>query len=137
MRGRRPAEAYGEGPSNGGWMARRTQESAATHPDEPTDEQVAAAVAAFGMLADQTRLRLLWALRDGGECDVSTLATTVGTSATAVSQHLAKLRMTGLVGHRREGRRVLYRLRTGHVRRLLTEALFQADHQVSGHPDHD
>lgn len=118
-------------------MARRTTAPVGTHPEDPTEEQVAAAVAAFGMLADQTRLRLLWALRDGGECDVSTLAGKVGTSATAVSQHLAKLRMTGLVAHRRDGRRVLYRLRTGHVSRLLAEALFQADHQVSGHPDHD
>jgi len=31
----------------------------------------------------------------------------------------------------------LYRLRGGHVRALLSEALFQADHHVSGVPVHD
>jgi hypothetical protein len=32
---------------------------------------------------------------------------------------------------------VLYRLRGGHVRNLLTEALFHADHHVTGQPVHD
>ena len=109
---------------------------APAHPDTPSDAQVEAAVSAFGMLADRTRLRILWALRDGAEADVSTLADQAGVSPTVASQHLAKLRMTGLVATRKTGRHVHYRLRTGHVRRLLTEALFQADHQVSGHPDH-
>jgi hypothetical protein len=31
----------------------------------------------------------------------------------------------------------VYRLRGGHVRALLDEALFHADHQVSGAPVHD
>jgi|SRR5882757_1175323 len=109
---------------------------APTHPDTLTEAQVDAAVSAFGMLADRTRLRILWVLRDGSETDVSTLAEQAGVSPTIASQHLAKLRMTGLVATRKIGRHVHYRLRTGHVRRLLTEALFQADHQVSGHPDH-
>ncbi len=88
------------------------------------------------MLADPTRLRILWILRDGAESDVTSLAGQIGVGPTVASQHLAKLRMTGLVATRKDGRHVHYRLRTGHVRRLLTEALFQADHQVSGHPDH-
>jgi hypothetical protein len=32
---------------------------------------------------------------------------------------------------------MVYRLRGSHVRSLLAEALFQADHQVSGKPVHD
>ena len=43
----------------------------------------------------------------------------------------------GLVEATRDGRRMIYRLRGGHVRALLAEALFQADHQVSGEPTHD
>jgi DNA-binding transcriptional ArsR family regulator len=50
------------------------------------------------------------------------------------SQHLSKLRFAGLVDGRRDGQRVVYRLRGGYVRSLLTEALFQADHQVTGTP---
>jgi len=32
---------------------------------------------------------------------------------------------------------MLYRLRGGHVRALLAEALFHAEHHVSGAPTHD
>jgi DNA-binding transcriptional ArsR family regulator len=106
------------------------------HPAEPTAEQVNAAVMSFTLLADPTRVRILWALRDG-ESDVATLAEIAGCRPTVASQHLSKLRFAGLVEGTRQGRRVLYRLRGGHVRTLLTEALFHADHQVSGAPVHD
>jgi len=53
------------------------------------------------------------------------------------SQHLSKLRFAGLVEATRDGRRMLYRLRGGHVRALLAETLFHADYQVSGEPTHD
>ncbi len=107
------------------------------HPvDEPTAEQVAAAVMSFALLADPTRVRILWALRDH-DADVATLATIAGCRPTAASQHLSKLRFAGLVEGSPQGRRVIYRLRGGHVRNLLTEALFHADHQVSGEPIHD
>jgi DNA-binding transcriptional ArsR family regulator len=105
------------------------------HPDEPTTAQVSAAAASFALLADPTRLRILWALRDD-ERDVATLAAAAGCRVTAASQHLAKLRLAGLVEGKREGRRVLYQLRGGHVRALLIEALFHADHQVTGAPTH-
>ena len=108
----------------------------AAHPEAPTTAQVAAAVMAFALLADPTRVRLLWAIRDEG-ADVTTLAATAGCSPTVASQHLSKLRFAGLVEGVRNGRRVVYRIRGGHVRRLLEEALFQADHQVTGEPVHD
>ncbi|MET7402685.1 metalloregulator ArsR/SmtB family transcription factor [Dactylosporangium sp. NPDC005572] len=102
----------------------------------PTDAQVDVAVTALRMLADPTRLRLLWALRDG-EHDVTTLTATVGAARPAVSQHLAKLLLAGLVSTRRDGRRVLYRAAGGHVRRLVAEALYAADHHLTGAPEHD
>ena len=108
----------------------------AEHPDAPTTAQVAAAVMAFALLADPTRVKLLWAIRDHG-ADVTTLAAGAGCSPTAASQHLSKLRFAGLVEGVRDGRRVVYRIRGGHVRRLLEEALFHADHQVTGEPVHD
>lgn len=102
----------------------------------PSVEQIEAAVTAFSMLADPTRLSLLWLL-GRGERDVGTLAGLVGTTAAATSQHLGKLRLAGLVSVRREGRRHVYSARDAHVRRLIAEALFHADHKVAGHPDHD
>ena len=94
-----------------------------------------AAVTALRMLADPTRLRLLWLLRDG-EHDVGTLAAALGGARPAVSQHLAKLRLAGLVRVRRDGRRAVYTARGGHVRRLVNEALHAAEHQLAGAPDH-
>jgi DNA-binding transcriptional ArsR family regulator len=102
----------------------------------PPGAQVEAAVTALRMLADPTRLRLLWLLRDG-EHDVTSLAAAVGAARPAVSQHLAKLVLAGLVAARRDGRRRLYRARGAHVRRMVVEALHAANHQVTGVPDHD
>ena len=102
----------------------------------PTEAQVEVASDAFRLLADPTRIKLLWALLQG-ESSVTCLADLVGASPTSVSQHLSKLRLAGLVDATRDGRHMLYRLRGGHVPALLAEALFQADHQVSGEPTHD
>jgi DNA-binding transcriptional ArsR family regulator len=109
---------------------------AGEHPLAPSEAQVNAAVMSFALLADATRVRMLWALRDA-ELDVSSLAAAAGCRHTVASQHLSKLRFAGLVDTRRDGRHVLYRLRGGHVRTLLAEALVHADHQVSGQPVHD
>lgn len=106
------------------------------HPDALTDAQVAAAVTSFALLADPTRVRMLWAVRED-EMDVASLAAVAGCRPTVASQHLSKLRFAGLVEGTRHGQRVRYRLRGGHVRELLSQALFHADHQVSGQPLHD
>lgn len=102
----------------------------------PSEAQVRAAVTGFAMLAEPTRLRLLW-LVSAEELDVSTLAARIASSVPVVSAHLAKLRLAGLVETRKAGRHVLYRARDTHVRKLIAEALFHADHQVDGLPDHE
>lgn len=107
-----------------------------SHTDELTADQVTAATISFALLADPTRLRMLWALRDT-DLDVTTLATIAGCRPTVASQHLSKLRFAGLVEGTRHGQRVQYRLRGGHVRAVLAEALFQADHHITGAPIHD
>src|SRR4051812_32090994 len=100
----------------------------------PNDEQVHLAAESFRMLADPTRIRLLWALLQG-ESSVSCLAELVGAGPTTVSQHLAKLRLAGLVRGRREGTFVYYTAADDHVRALLAEALFHADHTDRDLPD--
>lgn len=101
----------------------------------PTEDQVGLASDAFRLLADPTRIKILWALLQG-ESSVACLADLVGTSPTVVSQHLSKLRLTKLVQVRREGTFAFYSAADDHVAQLLTEALFHADHQVQGQPDH-
>jgi len=91
------------------------------------DELVGLAVEVFRMLADGTRIRLLWALV-GGEMTVGALADHLGKPQPTVSQHLAKLRMARLVRARRAGLQVFYTLENDHVERLVTDAVHNAEH---------
>ncbi|ONI79969.1 transcriptional regulator [Actinosynnema sp. ALI-1.44] len=92
----------------------------------PNDEQVHLAAETFRMLTDPTRIKILWALLQG-ESSVACLAELAGAAPTAVSQHLAKLRLAGLVRGRRVGTFVYYSAANNHVRSLLDQALFHAD----------
>ncbi len=65
--------------------------------------------ARFKALSDPGRLLILSALQDG-EKSVSELVLATERSQPNVSQHLASLSRAGLVGARRDGNRVLYRL---------------------------
>jgi DNA-binding transcriptional ArsR family regulator len=104
-------------------------------PDE--GDRLTVAVEILELLADRTRLALLRRLGEG-EADVTTLTEAVGgATRTSVSQHLARLRLAGLVTTRKEGRRVIYGLRHGHLRRLVNEALNIADHHIARLPPHD
>jgi DNA-binding transcriptional ArsR family regulator len=103
---------------------------------QPADTQVELAVETFKLLADETRLRILWALLHG-EHSVNELAAHVGAQPAAVSQHLAKLRLARLVRGRREGTRMFYAAENSHVRQLVEQALFHADHLVDDAPHHD
>lgn len=101
----------------------------------PTAEQASLAAESLRLLADPTRIKILWALLQG-ESSVACLAELVGAAPTAVSQHLAKLRLAGLVRGRRQGTFIYYTAADVHVRRLLGEALFHADHADRDLPDH-
>lgn len=101
----------------------------------PSEEQVGRAITTLKLVADPTRLRIVWALLHG-EHSVNELATHVGAQPAAVSQHLAKLRLARVVKTRREGNRVFYLAENEHVRRVVEEALFHADHVGGDRPDH-
>ena len=98
-------------------------------------EQAELATEVFRMLADSTRVRLLWALLDK-ELSVNELADLVGKPAPSVSQHLAKLRVARLVRTRREGTQVFYRVENDHVARLVRDAVFNAEHAGPDVPRH-
>lgn len=87
------------------------------------------------MLADPTRIQLLWALTDD-EMSVNELAEAIGKPAPSVSQHLAKLRMARLVRTRRAGTTIFYSLENEHVRQLVTDAVYNAEHAGPGVPAH-
>ena len=100
---------------------------------DPTSEQVAWASETFKLLADPTRLRIVWTLLHG-EHSVNSLANHVGAQPSAVSQHLAKLHLARVVQKRRQGTYFYYSIQNEHLGRLATEALFSADHAVADLP---
>jgi DNA-binding transcriptional ArsR family regulator len=99
------------------------------------DDQVSLVVEVFRMLADATRVQVLWSLADH-EMSVNELAEHVGKPAPSVSQHLAKLRMARLVRTRRDGTTIFYSLENNHVRQLVVDAVFNAEHAGPGVPRH-
>lgn len=101
----------------------------------PGDEQVDLAVEVFRMLADPTRVRILWVLLDT-ERSVNEIVEILGKPQSAVSQHLAKLRLARLVLPRKEGIQVFYRVTNDHVRQLVADAVHHAEHAGPGVPAH-
>jgi DNA-binding transcriptional ArsR family regulator len=70
-------------------------------------EQLQTVAATFGMLAATVRLQIMWLLAAGPR-DVGTLAAELDQSVQAVSHHLAKLKLAGIVHARRDGKRQIY-----------------------------
>src|SRR5579875_245224 len=99
------------------------------------DDQVRLVAEVFRMLADPTRVQVLWSLAHR-EMSVNELAEHVGKPAPSVSQHLAKLRMARLVRTRRAGTTIFYSLANEHVRQLVVDAVFNAEHAGPGVPRH-
>lgn len=83
---------------------------------------MARAVATLKLLADETRLRIIWNLLHG-EHNVNDLAAHLHMKPAAISHHLAKLRLAGTVRTRRQGNHIYYATRDIHIERLVADAL--------------
>lgn len=114
--------------------ARRTP--SLVHSITPGQQLLDDAAATLRMLAEPTRLHLLWQLSKGPHT-VTELVEVTGAARTAVSQHLAKLRFSGLVDARKEGRHVIYSVSDGHLIRMVREIMNHTDHQLTGEPSHE
>jgi DNA-binding transcriptional ArsR family regulator len=88
-----------------------------------TSEQAAGLARLFKVFANETRLRLLHALVRGGEMCVTDLADAAGMKPQAVSNQLQRLVDRGILGSRREGNRVYYRVEDRCVPILLDRGL--------------
>ena len=94
-----------------------------TQPITPTEfdlmsENILEASSVLKAMASETRLQILCALSDG-EKPVNMLADMTRQSASAVSQHLSKLRAAGLVESRRDAQTIYYRCAQGIGRNLV------------------
>ena len=88
----------------------------------PRPEQVAELADRFRLLGDPTRLTVVVALAQG-ETNPSCLAELAGVAPAALSQHLSKLRLTGVVHRRRDGQRVWYELVDAQVQEMVRSLL--------------
>lgn len=78
-------------------------------------------VQVFKLLADETRLKILFYLGREGELHVSALCERLGQSQPAVSHHLALLRVAGLIEPRRDGKHNYYSVQQGRFHELMGE----------------
>ncbi len=79
----------------------------------------------LGLLADPTRLRIVYALDVAEELCVGDLAIALGSSADSTGYALRVLRTAGLVSRRKEGRVAYYRLADGFPEPLRQHCLIQ------------
>jgi ArsR family transcriptional regulator, lead/cadmium/zinc/bismuth-responsive transcriptional repressor len=89
----------------------------------------------LGMLADPVRSRILFALAAAEELCVGDLALALDVTEDQVSYGLKMLRLAGLVGFRRDGRLLCYRLSDGFPHQLLEHCLRQLLTIAAPHAD--
>lgn len=89
------------------------------------DEVAKDLVHLFKLLADETRLRILFYLMREQELHVRALCELLDQSQPAVSHHLALLRVAGLIDSRREGKHNFYRIMPKRFQELM-EMFFAA-----------
>lgn len=83
------------------------------------DDQIYAnLVETFSALSDSNRAKIIYSLI-GQELCVCDIASVVGISDSAVSQHLRILRALRLVKQRKDGRMMYYSLNDDHIKTLL------------------
>jgi ArsR family transcriptional regulator, lead/cadmium/zinc/bismuth-responsive transcriptional repressor len=85
--------------------------------------QAGGLAAVFKVLANDTRLRLLHTLVRSGELRVTDIAAALGMKPQAVSNQLQRLSDLGILGSRRVGNNIHYRLVDLCVRSLLDQGL--------------
>src|SRR5690349_18939268 len=83
------------------------------------EQRAAEAARLLKLLANENRLLILCRLAVEREMPVGEIASAVGLSQSALSQHLAKMREEGLVATRREAQTIHYRIADPDTRRIL------------------
>ncbi|MGN6104051.1 MAG: ArsR/SmtB family transcription factor [Kofleriaceae bacterium] len=89
----------------------------------PSDDALDDIRTQFSALADRTRLKVLYALVEGGELCVCDVAHVVGMSVSSASHHLRKLRDLRILKYRAVGKMAYYSLADRVVTRLVRQAL--------------
>ena len=88
----------------------------------PTDEQMQELADFYTVFSDVTRVKLLYSLLEG-EKRVGEISEAVGISQSATSHQLRFLKEKGVVGNRRAGQSIYYRLIDDHIVMILSMGL--------------
>ena len=88
----------------------------------PDEESLADVAELFKIFGDSTRIRILFALREGEVC-VCDLAQALSMTQSAISHQLRILKQSKLVKNRREGKSIFYSLSDDHVMTIIAQGL--------------
>ncbi|HEY6016583.1 MAG TPA: metalloregulator ArsR/SmtB family transcription factor [Gaiellaceae bacterium] len=100
-----------------------------TLPHPLPDDLVELIARRLRVIGDPTRIRLLDHLRDG-EATVNTLAERLGAGQQNVSKHLGVLADAGILGRRKDGNHVYYRIVDNDVLGLCEQVCGSLDQQL-------
>lgn len=76
-------------------------------------------VSLFKVLADETRMKIIYSLCEEEELCVCDVANIIGATTATASHHLRTLKRLGFAKDRKEGKLVFYSLENDHVRQLI------------------
>lgn len=99
--------------------------------DHEEDRVFESAAELFGVLATPIRLKIISAVCNG-ERNVSELLAQIETTQPNMSQHLATLYRAGVLGKRREGTQIYYRLQSEKVAMLCRAVCTQVAAELDG-----
>ena len=92
----------------------------ATFPSEDTLEEM---TVVFNALADRSRVKILYALRNGDELCVCDIAAMLNVKIATASHHLRKMRDLKLLKYRNDGKLAYYSLKDRRVADILSYSL--------------
>ena len=89
----------------------------------PSEEILEEMTVIFGALADRSRVKILYALRNGDELCVCDIAAMLNINIATASHHLRKMRDLKLLKYRNDGKLAYYSLKDQRVTDILSYSL--------------
>ena len=89
----------------------------------PSEEILEEMTVIFGALADRSRVKILYALRNGDELCVCDIAAMLNVKIATASHHLRKMRDLKLLKYRNDGKLAYYSLKDQRVTDILSYSL--------------
>ena len=94
----------------------------------PSEERFDRLAEFYKIMGDKTRCRIIFALNENEMC-VCDLANVLDMTKSSISHQLSKMRSSGVVKCRREGKAVYYSLDDEHVKNIFTVTMAHIEHK--------